>query len=66
MNLTTVITFSIASAWHQIVQSTVIACDCTLFTQTTWLDEIPNESFNFLVALIALKAEQKLEKDKGR
>ena len=60
-NLRTDFTFCIASSGHQIVQSTVITCYCTFFTQTTRFDEIPNECFYLLIALIALQAKQKLQ-----
>lgn len=45
------------------MQSTVVASDCAFFAQTAWFNQIPDECFDLLVALITLQAEEKL-KDK--
>jgi hypothetical protein len=56
-----IITFGVSAAWHQIVQTAVIAADLLLLTSFGRFDEVPNEGFNLFVALIALQAVQQLE-----
>lgn len=47
------------------MKSAVVSRNRTVFTESTRLDQIPDESFDFLVALVSLKAEQKLKKKVG-
>lgn len=43
----------------------MVASNRALLAQAARLDEIPNESFDLLVALVALQAEQELEVEKS-
>lgn len=54
------LTFGISPSGYQIVQSTVIASDLTLFATLRRGDQLPNKVLNFLVTLIAFETVQQL------
>lgn len=54
------VTFSIASSWHQIVQTAVIARNFTLLSSFVRRYQVPNEVLYLFIALITLQTVKKL------